>query len=87
MDDIIDYHFSLGIEPQSGKLRIKSLVELPLRTIVYTIGKVVGTRAAHLTSRSHMLYDLQCMEPIVFNWCEGMMACLKNQLNKCKRGT
>ena len=26
------------------------------------------------------------MEPTVFNWCEGMLVCLKNQLNKCKRG-
>ena len=58
LDDIIDQHCSLGIEPQSGKLRIKSLVDLPLRTVVYTISRVMGTRAAHLTGRSHMLYAL-----------------------------
>ena len=69
-----------------GNLYIKSLVDLPLKTMVYTIGKVVGTRAAHLTSRSHILYALQCMDPTVFNWCEGMIVCLKNQLNKFKRG-
>ena len=67
LDDIIDQHCSLGIEAQSRKLLIKSLVDLPLRTMVYIIGKVVGTRVAHLTSRSHMLYALQCMEPTVFN--------------------
>ena len=66
---------------------IKSLVDLPLRTVVYTIGRAVGTRAAHLTSRSHMLYALLCMEPTIFNWCEGMLACMKSQLNKCKKGT
>ena len=82
LNDIIDMHFSLGTESQSRKLKIESLVDLPLRTVVYTIGKVVGTRDAHLTSRSHMLYALQCMEPTVFNWCEGMLACLKSQLNK-----
>ena len=27
------------------------------------------------------------MDPTIFNWCEGMLACLKSQLNKCKRGT
>ena len=86
LDDIIDQHCSLGTESQSGKLQIKSLVDLPLRTMVYTIGKVAGTRASHLPSRSHMLYALQCMEPTVFNWCEGMLVCLKSQLNKCKRG-
>ena len=54
---------------------------------MYTIEKVVGTRSAHLTTRSHMMYALECMEPIVFNWCEGMMISLKDQLNKCKQGT
>ena len=87
LDDIIDQHFSMGIESQSGKLKIKSLVDLSLRTIVDNIGKVAGTRAAHLTSRSHMRYALQCMEPTIFNWCEGMFASLNSQLNKCKRGT
>ena len=82
LDDIIDQHFSLSTEDQSGKLQIKCLVDLPLRIVVYTIGKVAGTRDSHLTSRSHMLYALQCMEPTVFNWSEGILACLKNQLNK-----
>ena len=34
-----------------------------------------------------MVYALECMEPTVFNWCEGMLVNLKTQLNKCKRGT
>ena len=67
-------------------MKIKSLVDLPLRTVVYTIRKVVGTRASHLTSISHMLYALQCMEPIVFNWCEGILTCLKSKIKKLKRG-
>ena len=67
LDDIIDQHCSLGTESQSCKLQIKSLVDLPLRTVVYTIEKVAGTRDAHLTSRSHMLYALQCMDPTIFN--------------------
>ena len=62
-------------------------MDLPLTTVVYTIGKVAGTRAVNLTSRSHMLYALQCMEPTIFNSCEGMLLFLKSQLNKCKRGT
>ena len=55
--------------------------------VVYIIGKLAGTRSAHLTMRSHMLYAIECMAPTVFNWCEGMLASLKEQLNKCKRGT
>ena len=67
LEDIIDQHCALGIESQFEKLQIKSIVYIPLRTVVYTIGKVAGTRSAHLTTRSHMLYALQCMEPTIFN--------------------
>ena len=67
LDDLIDQYSALGMESQSGKLRIQSIVDRPLRTIVYTIGKVDGTRSSHLTTRSHMLYALECMEPTVFN--------------------
>ena len=58
LDDIINKHCSLDIESQSGKLTIRSLVDLSLRTVVYTISIVAGTRDAHLTGRSHMLYSL-----------------------------
>ena len=78
MDDLIDQYFALGTESQSGKLPIQSIVDRPLRMVVYTIGKVVKTRSAHLTTSSHMLYALECMEPTVFNWCEGMLVSLKN---------
>ena len=57
-DDNIDQYCTLGIESQSRKLQIKSIVDLPLRTMVYTIGRVAGTRSSHLTARSHMLYAL-----------------------------
>ena len=86
LDDLIEQYCTLGTKSQSGKLRIQSIVDCPLRTIVYTIGKVTETRYANLTTRSHMLYALECMEPTMFNWCEGMLVSLKNQLDKCKRG-
>ena len=67
LDDIIDQHCALGTEAQFEKLKIRSVVNFPLRTVVYTIGKVVGTISAHLTNKSHMLYALQCMEATIFN--------------------
>ena len=70
LDDLIDQYCALGMESQYGKLRIQSIVDRPLRTVVYMIGKVDETRPAHLTTRSHMMYSLECIEPTVFNWCE-----------------
>ena len=86
-DDLIDKYYSLGTQPQSRKLRIQQIVNLPLRKIVYTIGKVVETRSSRLTMMPHMLYSIECMAPTVFNWSKGMLSSLKEQLNKCKWGT
>ena len=33
-----------------------------------------------------MIYSIECMEPIVFNWYEGMVVNLTDQLNKCRWG-
>ena len=67
LDDLIDQYCALGTKYQSRKLSIQSIVDRPLRRVVYMIGKVVETRSAYLTTRSHMMYALECMEPTVFN--------------------
>ena len=67
LDDLIDQYYALGTESQSGKLHIQSIADYPLRKVVYTIKMVARTRSTHLTTKSHMLYALQCMEPTVFN--------------------
>ena len=51
LDDLIDQYCALGMHSQSGKLRIQHIVDRLFRTAVYTIGKVVRTRSAHLTTR------------------------------------
>ena len=85
MDDIIDRYCALGTISQSGKLHIQKIVDRPLRTIVYSIDKVEGTRSTHLTTREHMLYALECMEPTIFSWCDGMLVSLKDQINRGKQ--
>ena len=54
--------------------------------LVYTIRKFVGTRSAHMSTREHMLYSMECMEHTFFNWCEGILVSLKDQMNKRKQG-
>ena len=67
LDEFIEQYCAPGMESHSSKLCIQCIVDHPLRTMVYTIGKVVGTRSSHITTRSHMLYALQCMDPTIFN--------------------
>ena len=56
--------------------------------MAFTIEKIVVTRLAHLTTRVQMLYALECMDPMdptIFNWSEGLLVSLKDQLTKCMR--
>ena len=86
MDDLIDEYFLVGTHSQGGKIPIKHIVDRPLRVVAFSIDKVAGSRLAHLTTRAHMLYAVECMEPTIFNWSEGSLVSLKDQLTKCRRG-
>ena len=35
---------------------------------------------------AHMLYAIEAMAPMVFNWVEAMLLIFKDQLNKCREG-
>ena len=65
LDDIIDQYCALEMHAQSRKLHIQQIVDRHLRMVVYTIEKVAGTRYVGLTTRAHMLYSLEHMEPTV----------------------
>ena len=59
----------LGSEPRKyGKINIRDVRYLPLRTILFAITKLAGTVTLHVSNRSYMQYALECLEPTVFNW-------------------
>ena len=65
---------------------IKHTMDRPLRTIALTIEKVAVSSASHQTSRPYILYELECMAPNTFNWSDGLLVSLKDQLTKCHQG-
>ena len=82
IDDLIDDHCSIGTHYVGGNIPIKHIIDRSLRTVAFTIENVSGTRSYHLTMQAHMLYFLDCMVPTIFNWSEGILVSLKNQLTK-----
>ena len=67
IDDRIDEHCMIGTRSQGDKIPIKHIMDRTLRTVTFTIEKVVGSRAAHQMTRVHMLYILECMDPTILN--------------------
>ena len=57
-------------------------MDRPLRAIAFTIEKVEGSKDSHQMTRAHMLYVLECMDPTIFNWSEGILVSVKDRLKK-----
>jgi hypothetical protein len=53
---------------------------------LYTIARMVGIKTPHMAIQRDLQYSLECMEPHVFNWSDGVLRSMKKQLTKCRRG-
>ena len=75
-----------GTHRQGGKLPIQHVTNIPQRTILYTVMRIVGSTSAHLASKSQVLTSIQATEGVVFDWCSGLLANLKDHLTRCREG-
>ena len=62
------------------------MTDKALRIVLFTMQRVVGSQGVHQYSKAHMMYALEAMEPMVFNWVEVMIPIFKDQLTKCRQG-
>jgi hypothetical protein len=79
-------HCVSSTQKHSDKVAIRDVCDFPLRTILYTIVRMVGSAAPHMDLQRHFQYALECMETRVFNWSDGVLRSMKKQLTKCRRG-
>ena len=57
-----------------------------MQVVLYSLSRVAGSAVTHQVSKAQMLYALECMEPRIFNWCDGVLRNIYNQLTNCKEG-
>jgi hypothetical protein len=69
-----------------GRIPIKDIRELPLRSILFSITSVMSSTSMHLASRSQVAYNVQCLEPTLFNWSAGFLRNVKEQISRCRTG-
>jgi hypothetical protein len=86
MNHYISEHCVLGTQKHNVKVAIKDFRDLPLWAILYTITHMARSATPHMALQSYFQYALECMEPRVFNWCEGVLKSMKKQLTKCRSG-
>ena len=65
--ELIDCHCFPGTQMSGKNIPIKEVMDLPLRTVIFTMQRVPGRQGAHQDSCAHMLYALEVMVPTVYN--------------------
>ena len=65
--EMINRHCQPGTRMSVKKIPIRAVVDMPLRTILLSMQRLVGNQGPHQESRAHMLYAMEAMAPIVFN--------------------
>jgi hypothetical protein len=73
-------------ERHKGKVSIRGVQELPLQNIIFTITRMVWITSPCMSLQIYFQYEVECMEPRVFNWRDGVPHSMKTQLTKCKKG-
>ena len=84
--EMINCHCIFGTRTSGKKIPIKAVVDGPLRTILFTMERVVRSQGVHQAYRAHMLYAIESMAPTTFNWVEALLPIFKDQLTKCRQG-
>lgn len=84
MNDYIHEYCVPGTTKKSGRISILIVTNMPLRTIMFTIVRDFGSTVSHSATKAQMTYALECVEPRVFNWCEGLQINIHDQLTHCR---
>jgi hypothetical protein len=86
MSEYCRIHCVPEVERKKGKVVIWGVRDLNLRTILFTISRMVGSSTPHMALQSYFQYAIECTEPQVFNWADDVLRSMKKQLTKCRQG-
>jgi hypothetical protein len=86
VDVYLARHCVPGARLVGGRIPIKDVRDLALRSILFAITSATGSTSVHLASRSQVAYGVQCLEPTLFNWSAMFLRNVKEQISRCKNG-
>ena len=86
MDHYIRLFCAPSTQKKAGRAPIPAITDIVLRTVLLTITRAFGSLGAHAATKAQMVYAVECLEPRVFNWCEGLRTNMMSQLTSCRTG-
>ena len=75
-----------GTFRQGRKLPIQHVIDISVRTILYTMTRIAGSTSTHLASKSQVMISIHATEGMVSDWCSSFLENLKDQLTRCRQG-
>jgi hypothetical protein len=86
MSEYIRRHCDPDAERHKGKVAIRGVRDLTLRTILFMVELMAGSASPHMALQSYFQYAIECLDPRVFNWCDDLIRNMKTQPMKSKNG-
>ena len=81
--ELINCHCQPATRISGKKLPIRVVVDMTLHIVLFIMKRLDGRQGPHQESWAHILYALEAMEPMVYNWAEALLLVFKDQLKKC----
>jgi hypothetical protein len=87
IEEYIDAHYVVGTPKVGSQLPIQAINNLSLNIVVLILSRITGSASLHQASRPLMLYAIECLIPIIYDWCTSLIDNMKSQLTKCKHAS
>jgi hypothetical protein len=81
MEEYITTYCIADIEKVGSQLPIRAIENLSLKIIVLVLRQISGSTSLHQASRPLMLYVVECLRPMVYDWCTTLLANMKSHLD------
>ena len=86
VSNYIDIYYTPGTDKVRSQIPIKNVRILPIKIILFTIVKEGGSISLHQASRPSIFFTAECLHLISFDWCIGLLTCMKKHQSLVRRG-
>jgi hypothetical protein len=80
IEEYIDAHYVARTEKVGIQLPIRAINNLNLNILVLVLTRITGSTSLHQGSRLLMFYSIECLRPIIYDWCTSLLDNMKIQL-------
>jgi hypothetical protein len=78
MEDYIATHYVAGINKVGSQLPIRAIKNLILNINMLVLTWILGSASLLQASRPLMFYEMECLRPIVYDWCTSLLDNMKS---------